>query len=204
MGIFRSKKNKNKSENFGDYRKAISDNLEALIVKAASEPGLRPKFYKTLLDAELIVLTDEQKGDGGVKTLESGTKVKIVSLKNGDIPVFTSTDRIFDKNVIKEEVPFLGMNGRNLLEMTKGAKLVLNPFSDYGKELLPNEIQSLLDGSMFIPQNEQKIETETKVRIGQPAKIPEGLDISLIEFAKTRSEIKEIYIAMIEKFDSGE
>lgn len=205
MRLFDFIKNKNdKAENLGESGKAISDNLEFLLEKASSEQGLRPKFYKTLLDSELIVLTDESSGAQGVKTLDKDTTLKIASMEDGKIPVFTSTDRIFDKGVIKKEVPFVGMNGRSLLETTRGATLFLNPFSDYGKELTVSEIQSLLSGSIFQPQQDQGIKKDTRVRIGQPAQIPNGLDKSLIEFGKTKDEIEAIYIAMVEKVDSGE
>jgi hypothetical protein len=205
MGLFDFIKNKkDKTENIGEARKAISDNIENLIEKAASEPGLRPKFYKALLDSELIVLTNEHSGDEGIKTLEKDTTLKIISMKDGKIPVFTSTDRIFDKKVIQKEVPFVGMNGRSLFETTKGATLMLNPFSDFGKELTPSEIASLLDGSIFQPKHVEEIKKNTKIRIGQPAQIPDGLEKSLIIYSKTRDEIEAIYIAMVERVDSGE
>ncbi len=205
MGLFDFIKNKkDKTENTEEVRKAISDNIEYLLEKAASEPGLRPKFYKTLLNSELIVLTNENSGEEGVQTLEKNTTLNIMSMSDGKIPVFTSTDRIFDKGVIKTEVPFIGMNGRSLLEATQGATLILNPFSDFGKELTPSEIQRLLNGSIFKPQEQQDLKKNTRVRIGQPAQIPDGLEKSLIEFAKTRNEIDSVYIAMTERVDSGE
>lgn len=205
MGLFDFIKNKkDKTENIEEARSAISDNMELLLEKASSEPGLRPKFYKTLLNSELIVLTNEKSGQAGIQTLEQDTVLKIVTMKDGKIPVFTSTDRIFDKGVIKNEIPFVGMNGRSLFETTKGATLVLNPFSDFGKELTAPEIERLLDGSVFKPQEQHEIKKETKVRIGQPANIPNGLEKSLTEFAKTRNEIESIYIAMIERVGSVE
>lgn len=205
MGLFDFINNKtDKTENLGEARKAISNNIENLIEKAASEPGLRPKFYKALLNSELIVLTKEHSGDDGIKTLEKDTTMKIFSMDDGKIPVFTSTDRIFDKKVIHTEVSFVGMNGRSLLEATKGATLLLNPFSDFGKELTPSEIASLLDDTIFQPKHVEVIKKNTQIRIGQPAQLPEGLEKSLSIYSKTREEIEAVYIAMVERVDSGE
>lgn len=203
MGLFDLFKSNN--DNSDAARQGITDSIEYLLEKAATEPGLRPKFYKTLLDSELIVLTHEHFGKEGVHTLAGNTTLKLVTTRDGKIPVFTSTDRIFDKGLIKTEVPFLGLNGRSLLETTKGATLVLNPFSDHTKELAAEEIDELLNGNIFRPEKPEEIKQHTKVRIGQPAagRIPAGLDKSLIEFAKTRINIKAIYIAMIERVGSG-
>jgi hypothetical protein len=205
MGLFDFIKNKrDKTENLGETHMAISDNIEKLIEKAASEPGLRPKFYKTLLDSELIVITSEHSGELGTRTLEKDTTLKIFSMEDDKIAVFTSADRIFDKNIIQTEVSFVGMNGRALLEATKGATLLLNPFSEFGKELTPSEIAGLLDGSIFQPKHVEEIKKNTKIRIGQPAQLPDGLVKSLSEYSKSRKEIEAVYIAMVERVDSGE
>ena len=205
MGLFDFFKNKkDKTENSEEVEKTISNTLETLLKKAATEPGLRPLFYKTLLESELIVLTNEQTGDEGLKTLEKDTNFKIMTMNDGKIPIFTSTDRIFDKKVIETEVPFIGMAGRTLLETTKGATLVINPFSNFGKELTPSEIISLLNGTFFQPKHTEEIKKNTKIRIGQPAQLPDGMEKSISTYSKTRSEIEAVYIAILERVDSGE
>ena len=39
----------------------------------------------------------------GIQTLEEDTVVRFVTFEEGQIPIFTSTNRIFDKGIIKEE-----------------------------------------------------------------------------------------------------
>jgi hypothetical protein len=65
--------------------------------------------------------------------------VSILKLTDGRIPVFTAKERIFDKEVIKEKVTYLAMKGEDLFNLAKGASFVLNPYSDYGKELFPQK-----------------------------------------------------------------
>jgi len=48
------------------------------------------------------------------------------------------------------------MAARDFLELTRGADVLLNPGSDYGKELLASEIESLLDGSIFGPTSRRQ------------------------------------------------
>ena len=64
---------------------------------------------------------------------------------------------------------YLTLNGRALLEMTRGAPFILNPGSDYGKELLPEEIASLLDPDRMSPS--RSCWSRTQVLIGQPPSI---------------------------------
>ncbi len=142
MGIF----------NIFKLKKELS--LEKLLEKAAQEPSYRADFYKRLLNEELIVLTENSSLVNGKQILKEDTEVNIVSFKNGEIPVFTTTDRIFDKNIIDKKVQFLQMKGLNLFELTKGATLILNPYSDSGKEFLPTEIEKIIDGTI-ITENHQ-------------------------------------------------
>jgi hypothetical protein len=50
------------------------------------------------------------------------------------------------QDYVKEDSKYLSVNGRALLDLTRGAPVTLNPASEYGKELSPSEIQQLLDG----------------------------------------------------------
>ncbi|MCK9156192.1 MAG: enhanced serine sensitivity protein SseB C-terminal domain-containing protein [Paludibacteraceae bacterium] len=181
---------------------AEEETLESLLKKAATEPAMRPQFYKKLLDTKIIVLTD--KGQNGPEELQKGTSVRIKTLKEGKIPAFTSLQRLYDNDIIKEEVPYIEITGRKLFMATKGACLVLNPFSDTGKELTPPEIQSLLDGTLLGEPESETLKEKTTIRIGKPAHVPEGLETTLIEFSKTKTDITAVYIALMEKEGSGQ
>lgn len=194
MGLFDIFKKKKKTES------AFPENeLEKALMKASSDWSARKGFYMKLLWNELYVLTSENSSrEEGAKVLEKGTMVDIVSFETGEIPVFTSTNRIFDKGVIKTEVPFIAMKGQDLFRVTKGATLILNPYSPYGKELLPNEIESLLNGSIFEQEHGHQIEEDTPVRIGQPKIYPQELVKELNKLFKKHPEVKDAYLAMIE------
>ena len=119
------------------------------------------------------------------------------------IPVFTSTDRIFDKGVVKEQVEYMQMKGENLFKITKGATFLLNPYSDYGKELLPDEIRKLLNGTILTDTAKTlKIEKETEVLIGQPAKYPNEIVKSLKKLFSERPNVKAAYLGWICNSDS--
>jgi hypothetical protein len=186
-------------------RKTSSLTLELLLKKAASEPIFREEFYKRLLTDELIVIIHNSQIPHGDTVLKEDTSVNIIKYEDGTIPVFTSTDRIFDKGVVKEQVEYMQMTGENLFSLAKGAKYILNPYSDYGKEFLPDEIERLLDGTIMTDTVQtMKIEKETKVQIGQPAKYPTEITNSLKKLFTEKSNVKAAYLGWIYVSDSRE
>jgi hypothetical protein len=177
MGLFDWFKKKPEA----DKTAVASENaLESVLRKSVTEPAYRPEFYRLLLSEELVVLTKPNSLEEGSYTLQKDTTVDISTLDDGRIPVFTSTDRIFDNGVIKEKVPFLAMKGADLFGLAKGAKYILNPYSDYGKELLAEEVANMLDGTVLNAKHKQiTIERETQVLLGQPAIYPQKVVDSL-------------------------
>lgn len=179
--------------------------LEQLLQKAANEPAFRAEFYKRLLTDELVVITHNSNLHEGNQTLQQDTSVNIVSYDDGKIPVFTSTERIFDKGVVKEQVEYMQMTGENLFGLAKGATFILNPYSDYGKEFLPNEIESLLNGTILTDKSKTlTIEKETQVQIGQPAKYPTDMVNSLKKLFSERPNVKAAYLGWIYNPESAE
>lgn len=202
MGLFDWLK---KKEEPAKNKKEATNALETALQKAVSDPASRPEFYKLLLSEELIVLTAPDQLREGAYTLSEGTKINLVTLDDGRIPLFTSTDRIFDKQVIKEQVPYLAAKGADLLGFAKGAPLVLNPFSDYGKDLLSAEVDDLLKGILLKP-NHQTItyKKDTRVLLGQPAEYPEKMVKALSSLFADIPAIKKAYLAMKHEPDSDQ
>lgn len=128
----------------------ISENeLERALVKAAKNPAAAPDFYRLLLESDLLVLgTVEGQEEATEKfTLAPGGKVNLVTgLKKGGgtfLPIFSSLQRMQD--YVKQESKYLLVNGRALLDLTRGAPVILNPASEYGKELTAEQVAQLLD-----------------------------------------------------------
>ncbi|WP_232517408.1 SseB family protein [Aquimarina aggregata] len=130
-------------------------------MRAASEIPAQKEFYQKLLWNQLFVLTDgHSDSEEGIHTLEKDTTVQFVTFEEGQIPIFTSTNRIFDKGIVKEEVAYMSLKGQDLFGIAKGSTFILNPYSDYGKELLPEEIENLLNGTIYDKIDEQEIENK--------------------------------------------
>jgi hypothetical protein len=199
MGIFDIFKKKTASPSGNENR------LERALRKATTEAAYRPEFYNRLLAEKLVVLTAPTSLPEGVQILEKDTNVNIVSLQDGKIPVFTSTERIFDKGIVKERVPFLEMKGEDLFKLAKGATFILNPYSDFGKELLPAEIENMLNGTVLTAGSKKMIiEKETQVQLGQPANYPTDMVNALKTLFAGKQLVKKAYLGWIFNPASGE
>ena len=127
----------------------ISENdLERALVQAVKNPAITPEFYRLLLASDLLVMgTVEGQEDATEQfTLAPGGRVNLVTgLKDGGtfLPIFSSLLRM--QEYARKECKYLSINGRALFELTRGAPIVLNPASEYGKELTPQQVDHLLD-----------------------------------------------------------
>lgn len=128
----------------------IAENeLEKALVAAVKTPSSAPEFYRLLLESDLLVMgAAEGREEAQAQfSLEPGTNLKLVTgLKDGAqyLPIFSSLARM--QEFVQQETKYLSINGRALLELTRGGPIILNPASQYGKELSPLEVHQLLGG----------------------------------------------------------
>ena len=124
--------------------------LEEALVQAVDSPSTAPDFYGLLLESDLLVLgtVEGQESATSAFSLEPGGQLALVTgERNGErfLPIFSSVTRM--QAYVKEESRYLSVNGRALLDLTRGAPVILNPGSDYGRELTPQQVEQLLDAS---------------------------------------------------------
>lgn len=116
--------------------------LETLLEKAATEPGHRPAFFRTLLEATVWVpgaaAQGEQVVEDSVLDLQHWEKDDGTSV----IPFFTSLEAL--QQAVEDEQSFVVMPVRTLFAMTLGETLYLNAKLPTGKEFAPREISHLL------------------------------------------------------------
>lgn len=199
MGIFDIFKKPKKDKGF-----PVND-LEKSLIEAYNDVSARNRFYTKLLWNDLIVLTDANPNlHEGVNTLNENTTVQFVTFEDGRIPIFTSENRIFDKGVVKEKLQIMSMKGQDLFGIAKGATFVLNPYSDYGKELLKEEIESLIDGSIFEDSNSHSVEKDTEVLIGQPTIKPTEFLKALSRLFQEHETVKSAFVGIIKMAKSEE
>lgn len=174
------------------------NDLERALVAAAEDAARVPDFYRALLESHLLVI-DESPGPvrTGWHEAEAGTQLRIRPVEVDGVPhvpVFSSTTRI--ETFAQEPAHFVGLPARDLFEMLAGSHVVLNPGADYGKQLVPDEIQALVDGSMFSSHSPYAAEEETPVLMGQPAEVPHHVTEALGRFFAIRENVRAAYLAL--------
>lgn len=190
------------SFNFKKIDNPASDNLEEALRRAVLTPRYWPEFYEKLLQEDIFVLTQDSGMTPGVQTLGGDTELAVASLDDGRIPIFSSKHRIFDGGTIQEEVQYVSMQGRALLSLLQGQGLVLNPYSDYLKELLPQEIAGLLQDDNG--SDAGRTAAHTQVQIGQPALYPSDVAASLCRLFAVRPNVRAAYLGWLYNPPNGE
>ncbi len=176
------------------------NHLEQTLRLAAGEPAHRPDFYKALLDSTVYILSQSDNPSSSSRTIEAGEKISIQNWVRNDgapvIPFFSSLTAL--QRAIDAENNYMALPARSLFEITKGAALVLNPKSDYGKEFFPDEIEALVsNGVNRLP--EQRVTTKaTQVFLGQPKDYPSRMVDALTTFLATRNNVKAAYLVLMQ------
>jgi hypothetical protein len=134
--------------------------LEKALVEAVKNPFSAPDFYRLLLESDLLVMGSVEGQEGAQEqfSLAPGANLKLITgLKDEQpyLPVFSSLARM--QEFVQQETKYLSVNGRALLELTLGGPIFLNPASQYGKELSPQQVQQLLGGPA--PQGQARVIT---------------------------------------------
>lgn len=177
--------------------------FEESLIRAVDEPGHRSQFYRDFLAADLYVALHGPAPPMENGALKPGTGVHIQGVEAGGktyLAVFSSLPRL---RAFLAETATLRLACRDLLEMTGGAELMLNPGSEYGKEFAAEEIAALRDGSMFEGRR-HGVESATQVLLGQPANYPRRLVGALRRIYEQKPEVKAAYVAWMVDPSRGE
>lgn len=130
--------------------------------------------------------------------------VKIKAWEDGRLPLFTSEERIFDQNIITEE-SYVPIKGRTIFENSPNpTTFVLNPFSVPSKEFTPEEVQTLLSGKFYQPDQERKATMGNNILISAPDTYPTAMAQAIIKYCTTRKEVSGAYLALMEDTSSDE
>jgi hypothetical protein len=175
--------------------------LDSALRVAAADPAARPDFYRLLMESTVYIISGDGPGPtSGARTLAEGEQIQILNWAKNDgtsiIPFFTSLPAL--QRALTTGARYMALQARALFEMTRGATLVLNPKSDYGKEFLPNEIEALLTGGVNRLPETQVTEQQTKVLLGQPAQYPTRMVESLTSFFARRTQVKAAYLILMQ------
>ncbi|WP_430529935.1 enhanced serine sensitivity protein SseB [Myroides sp. C20-1] len=167
--------------------------LADIIEKAGTVKEYRAVFYENFLKNDIYVLVKE--GYNANNEANSfNANAPIITFENQQIPVFTAPKHIYDQGAIQDEMNYMKVNGRAFLELAMGHTIIVNPFSKVYKELVPNEVADMLNGSIFNFIQDDIAHVHMQVLIGKPEVEPTAL---LEDLKKTFTAIAAISSAYI-------
>lgn len=174
--------------------------LEIALQLAASEPAHRPEFYRLLLESTILILgSSGLKEEEGPVTLKKDTPIQVVNWRRPDgssvIPFFSSLRAL--QQAITTDEKYIALPARTFFEITRGAELMLNPRSAFGKEFTAAEIEALLTQGVNQVAKPMVVEQDTQVLLGQPAQYPEMMVASLRTLFAQHASVKAAYLALI-------
>jgi|GEM_PF-6355186 len=180
------------------------NDLERSLMRAAEQPEHRAAFLKELLDAELAfaLLDTGNAREGYVVPEVSHDDLSFV-------PVFSSQTRIHAM-FGDEKLQVVRQTFRQILEQIDDANFVLNPGSDYGRELMAEDVACMLDGDFeraaegFEDADEdgEAAENEPPMLVGEPSPAPAHLTAPLAALFATIPQVKKAHIGQAVFADS--
>jgi len=181
--------------------------LEHALVAAAADASARPLFYRLLLESPLLILdaSSPPPAEHETTVLKEGTQVQAVCVDlNGVAHTAVFSSLAVLQNFVRSEHKYLSMLGRDLLSLVRGSHLILNPGADYGKQILPGEIDDILSGAAVRGYATHVVKEDTRVLLGQPSKPPTHLTVALSSVFQSRKDVREAYLALCSWPESGE
>jgi hypothetical protein len=168
-----------------------TNELERLLLAAFTDPTVRPRFYRTLLESELFVIVFHD---------EVGIRIQTAQRDEEEfVPLFSSLGRLeqFAREISLEERQHDHNNGRELLTILESAYVILNPCSGCEKGFRSPEIRGVLDGSEMKKLKILALNENQPTRLTLPATYSKELIEDLkASFAFSKS-VKTAYLAQV-------
>lgn len=168
----------------------MQNNLERLLDLSCSEPGYAPEFYRDLLVSDVFAVIPVE-GHG----MDEG-KLRFVMWNGADgsvvIPYFASMEAL--EKALQPGWQGVRLIGRQFLELTKGATVVLNPNEPASCRLSPGEVTLLLEtGAVSNP--ERASPTANPLRGFLPVESPPAATLfSLSVLFSRRTSVHRAYL----------
>jgi hypothetical protein len=170
--------------------------LEALLRQASEEAAWRPAFYRQLLDSRvLVILPDETM----VQHVARPDRVHFVQWKRIDgtaaIPFFSSARAFFE--AVPHGAKCLALDTRQLLELTRGAILHLNPYSEFNLEVMPSDVDTLLSNGALVVPEPFTLESNRQVSFRRVVNPPVPLLDALTLLYSQLPQVQNAYLASV-------
>lgn len=162
--------------------------IDQLLEQALADKCLEPTFFRALLDVIVYAHVPKHDDTGRIRFIQFVTPEGRTVL-----PFFT--DEFQAEQSSSNTVKTLMLSGRQLMEATRGATLMLNP-NKTPCTLYPEEIAALLDhGDVVVMESE--VLPEVQILVGIPEPKPDWLIKPLVSLYQTLEYVSAAYVVEI-------
>lgn len=168
----------------------ITDNeqLELLLDLSSKTVARKPDALRLVMESQLLVPVSV--------TGASGEDVHILHWLSTEgmsvVPTFTSLEKT---SVLEGELDRLvWISAGELFQLTLGAVISINPTWEEELEIYPEEVEGLLDGSLFEQTRKFTITADLDFIVGLPLEYPYSLVDVLTMFFSLHPEVEEAYL----------
>ncbi|OOG41409.1 enhanced serine sensitivity protein SseB C-terminal domain-containing protein [Rhodanobacter sp. C05] len=184
--------------------KVTTDKLSQLLIAARATPLVEnpvhaeEAVFKALLDATVYAHVPLENAPEGVMRF-----IQFVRPDNKQtvLPFFSDREQA-EAASVNRRVAIVAMSGRRLLELTRGATLMLNPNIDQ-VALYPPEIVALLEGRSLGYYTQETIEQSEQVGVCPPTEPANELVLALRDLFQREATIRAAYLAEIHRGADG-
>jgi hypothetical protein len=177
------------------------NDIERMLMRAATEPAARPAFARALMDAQVYTVFVSDKpplvGPEGEFTALPGAKLSLQAATRGEeklVAFFTAPSRA--REWFKGNHIVLSDKARDLFARHHNAPFFLNPGSAYGKEFLPGEVKGLLNGHFGDEPESETIQKEEQVLLAHPKEIPADLIAALARELGALKSVRSAFLML--------
>ncbi|MBT3239533.1 MAG: hypothetical protein HON98_03400 [Chloroflexi bacterium] len=140
----------------------MNDKLIIAYQKALEDPSLREEFYRTLYQSNFyLLISADPSVYGEISGVLQNEVMPVVYVDRPDgkinIPAFSSKKLLLE---VSGEKDFIKLPAKTVLELTRGAHIILNPKTKFTKEIFPGEIEAIISGEIYNNIEETKNEQE--------------------------------------------
>jgi len=162
--------------------------IDQLLEQALANKSLEPTFFRALLDANVYTHVPKHDDTGRIRLIQFVTPEGLTVL-----PFFT--DEFQAQQASSSTVKTIVLSGRQLMEATRGATLMLNP-NKTPCTLYPEEIAALLNhGEVAVMESEVLPERQILVSLPEPK--PDWLIKPLISLYQTLEYVAAAYVVEV-------
>jgi hypothetical protein len=171
--------------------------LERLLRTATTDVAARPEFYRCLLDSDILVpvLTGRRAND----SIPAGETLAIACLLREDgvpvVPFFTSSATAFRASSNGGQCAV--MRTRDLFAAKREMQFHLNPYSDYGREFLPHEVDCLLRTGTLGFTAYERIPEKEHIALARPSNSQSRMTAALSSLYARNVNVKAAYLAEV-------